>query len=265
MGTTATPKDTTERAARLRLAITRTARRMRQEAGSELGPRRSVSALATIERAGPLTSSELAKAERHQAPDRQPAARPPRGGGARHPDARSRRRPLLDRSPPRAEGTALLKRLRGRKNAYLATTNEEASRRRRRSRSSAPRRSSSGCSRRTAIERRPPQVLRLPLQVPNYRLYFGGQARLAGRQLDADRRRALADPEAHRLRRRGRLRHRPAVHRHPRLRRLRRRARRPLRQAQAADDQPGRHGRAGDRPLRHRRSPASPRPGWSSR
>ena len=40
---------------------------MRQEAGSELGPA-SVSALATIDRAGPLTSSELAKAERIKRP-----------------------------------------------------------------------------------------------------------------------------------------------------------------------------------------------------
>ena len=56
----------TDAAARLRLAIVRTARRLRQEAAAEatgLTPT-STSALATIERHGPLTPSELAKMER---------------------------------------------------------------------------------------------------------------------------------------------------------------------------------------------------------
>lgn len=60
-------EELTEHAARLRLAINRMARRMRQEANADLGPA-SVSALATIERAGPLTPSELARIEAVQRP-----------------------------------------------------------------------------------------------------------------------------------------------------------------------------------------------------
>jgi len=54
-------------AARLRLAIARTARRLRQEAGGELSPSQTT-ALATIDRHGPLTPSELAVRERIQRP-----------------------------------------------------------------------------------------------------------------------------------------------------------------------------------------------------
>src|SRR5919106_4472162 len=54
-------------AVRLRLAIARTARRLRQEAGAELSPSQTA-ALATIERHGPLTPSELAVRERVQRP-----------------------------------------------------------------------------------------------------------------------------------------------------------------------------------------------------
>ena len=54
-------------AVRLRLVISRTARRLRQEAGGELSPSRSA-ALATIDRHGPLTPSELAGRERIQRP-----------------------------------------------------------------------------------------------------------------------------------------------------------------------------------------------------
>ena len=54
-------------AGRLRLAITRTARRLRQEAGPELSPSQA-SALATVERHEPLTPSELAERERVKRP-----------------------------------------------------------------------------------------------------------------------------------------------------------------------------------------------------
>lgn len=60
--TTTTTKDLTGQAARLRLAINRMARRLRQEAPTEIGPA-SIAALATIERCGPLTPSELARIE----------------------------------------------------------------------------------------------------------------------------------------------------------------------------------------------------------
>ena len=56
-----------EAASRLRLAIVRTARRMRQEAGTDLSPTLTA-ALGTIERHGPLTPSELADAERVKRP-----------------------------------------------------------------------------------------------------------------------------------------------------------------------------------------------------
>ncbi len=56
-----------ELAAHLRLAITRAARRLRQEAGVDLSPSLS-SALAAIELHGPVTPSELAVYERVQRP-----------------------------------------------------------------------------------------------------------------------------------------------------------------------------------------------------
>lgn len=54
-------------AEQLRLALTRSARRLRQEAGSDLGPTLTA-ALATVERHGPLTPSQLAVRERIQRP-----------------------------------------------------------------------------------------------------------------------------------------------------------------------------------------------------
>src|SRR5687767_11695834 len=61
---------TTDRAAlaaRLRLTVARTARRLRQRAGEDLSPSLAA-ALATVERRGPLTPSELADWERVQRP-----------------------------------------------------------------------------------------------------------------------------------------------------------------------------------------------------
>jgi DNA-binding MarR family transcriptional regulator len=56
-----------ELATRLRLAIARSARRLRQEAGTDLSPSLSA-ALATVDRFGPLTPTELAARERVQRP-----------------------------------------------------------------------------------------------------------------------------------------------------------------------------------------------------
>src|SRR3954470_15966840 len=60
----------TDSAARLRIAIVRTARRLRQEAATEASglPPTSTAALATIDRHGPLTPSELAEIERVKRP-----------------------------------------------------------------------------------------------------------------------------------------------------------------------------------------------------
>jgi DNA-binding MarR family transcriptional regulator len=108
----------TDRAARLRLAITRTARRMRQEANAPLGPA-SLSALATIERHGPLTPSELAKVERIQRPTatRLLAGLTEKGLVDRAADPSDGRSSIVTATP---DGRAMLKRIRSRKNAYLA-------------------------------------------------------------------------------------------------------------------------------------------------
>jgi DNA-binding MarR family transcriptional regulator len=107
-----------ETAARLRLAIVRTARRMRQEADSGLSPSLTA-ALATIERHGPLTPSELADAERVKRPTatRIAAALEAEELIVRAPDPSDGRASLLSASP---RGRELLKRLRTRKNAYLS-------------------------------------------------------------------------------------------------------------------------------------------------
>jgi DNA-binding MarR family transcriptional regulator len=112
------PPELSERAARLRLAITRTARRMRQEANAPLGPA-SLSALATIERHGPMTPSELAKVERIQRPTatRLLAGLTEKGLVDRAPDPSDGRCSIVSATP---EGVAELKRIRSRKNAYLA-------------------------------------------------------------------------------------------------------------------------------------------------
>jgi DNA-binding MarR family transcriptional regulator len=120
---TAKAKNTslTDSAARLRLGIVRTARRLRQEAASEatgLTPT-STAALATIERHGPLTPSELAELEAVKRPT------VTRTLGCLE------REELIERTPDPADGRSALvtinaagrerlRRLRGRKNAYLA-------------------------------------------------------------------------------------------------------------------------------------------------
>jgi DNA-binding MarR family transcriptional regulator len=110
-----------ERAAQLRIAIVRTARRLRQEAAAEttgLTPT-SVAALATIERHGPLTPSEIAEIERVKRPTIT------RTLGCLE------REGLIDRAADPADGRSSLvsvngagrerlRRLRSRKNAYLA-------------------------------------------------------------------------------------------------------------------------------------------------
>lgn len=64
-----TPSTTTESdlADRLRLAVTRLARRLRQQSGVGASPTQ-LSALATVERRGPITLGSLAEAERVKPP-----------------------------------------------------------------------------------------------------------------------------------------------------------------------------------------------------
>ncbi len=110
--------DLGELAARLRLAITRTARRLRQEAGTDLSPSQTA-ALATIDSDGPLTPSELASLERVQRPTatRIVARLEDEGLVARAADPADGRSFIVSAT---AQGRALIRKLRTRKNAYLA-------------------------------------------------------------------------------------------------------------------------------------------------
>lgn len=105
-------------AERLRLAVTRLARRLRQAGETDASPTQ-LSALATIERHGPITLGELATAERIQPPtvtaaiDRLEA----QGLVRRQVDTADRR---VTRVAITADGRKLLARQRSRKTAYLA-------------------------------------------------------------------------------------------------------------------------------------------------
>src|SRR5512139_1039481 len=107
-----------ELAPRLRWAITRMARRLRQEAGTDLGPSQ-VAALATIERYGPLSPSELAELERIKRPTATRIVGHLEAAGLveRVKDPEDGRASILSAT---GEAKTLLKRLRARKTAYLA-------------------------------------------------------------------------------------------------------------------------------------------------
>jgi len=124
MRTISTPPETPseireELAPRLRWTITRLARRLRQEAGTNLGPSQ-VAALATIERHGPLSPSELADAERIKRPTATRILRHLERAGLveRIRDPEDGRGSIVSIT---AAGRAHLKRLRARKTAYLAS------------------------------------------------------------------------------------------------------------------------------------------------
>ena len=108
-----------ELAPRLRWAVTRMARRMRQEAGTDLGPSQ-VAALATIERHGPLSPSELAALERIKRPTATRILRHLEEAGLveRVKDPDDGRGSILSIT---SAGRTHLRRLRARKTAYLAT------------------------------------------------------------------------------------------------------------------------------------------------
>ena len=120
-GTETTPtQDLTEQAARLRLAVNRMARRLRQEANTQLGPA-SIAALATIERSGPLTPSEVARIEGIQRPTatRILSRLTEAGLVSRTTDPSDGRSSIVQVT---ADGRKTLNRLRKRKTAYLART-----------------------------------------------------------------------------------------------------------------------------------------------
>src|ERR1700704_2575365 len=111
----------TDSAARLRMAIVRTARRLRQEAAGAADPLTppSAAALATVERHGPLTPSELAEVERVKRPTATRTLRVLSESGLveRAPDPEDGRSALVSIT---AAGRERLRRLRGRKNASRA-------------------------------------------------------------------------------------------------------------------------------------------------
>src|SRR4051794_19028845 len=124
----ATDASLLDSAARLRMAIVRTSRRLRQEAATESGglTPTATAALASIERQGPLTPSELAELERVKRPTvtRTLGCLERAGLIERTPDPADGRSSLVAIN---TEGRERLRRLRGRKNAYLARRMRELS------------------------------------------------------------------------------------------------------------------------------------------
>jgi DNA-binding MarR family transcriptional regulator len=108
----------TEVAARLRLALTRLARRLRQESEAGITPSQ-LSALASVASLGPLTLGELAAVERVQPPTMTRVVAALEEGGllARTVDAGDRRVARVDLT---AAGRRLLDRNRTRKDLFLA-------------------------------------------------------------------------------------------------------------------------------------------------
>ena len=109
--------DTAELAGRLRLAVTRLARLMRQETGAGLSPT-LLAALASVESAGPLTLGELACREQVAPPTITKAvgALGEQGLVARIVDPGDRRVARVEITPA---GRQLLERIRTEKNVWL--------------------------------------------------------------------------------------------------------------------------------------------------
>lgn len=110
--------DVTELASRLRLGVTRLARKLRQAGEPGVTPA-LLSALSAIDRGRPMTIGELCAVEQVQPPTmtRMVAVLVAAGLVAREPDLADRRVAWVSVTP---EGAKLLQRSRGRKDAYLA-------------------------------------------------------------------------------------------------------------------------------------------------
>jgi len=118
MSTVPTPDETAELAGRLRLAVTRLARQLRQTTDTDLSPTQA-SVLATVSASGPLTLGELAEQERVAGPTITKVI------GLLHEKGLVDK--LIDPADRRfvrvqltAEGEELLERTRARKTAWLA-------------------------------------------------------------------------------------------------------------------------------------------------
>jgi DNA-binding MarR family transcriptional regulator len=115
---TAAPPDTVALAARLRLGVTRLARKLRQEAEPGITPS-MLSALSSVERRGPLTMGDLGAAEQVSAPTitRVTNALVEAGLVAREADPKDGRVTWVRIT---VDGAKLLERSRRRQGAYLA-------------------------------------------------------------------------------------------------------------------------------------------------
>jgi DNA-binding MarR family transcriptional regulator len=114
---TASPRPA-ELASRLRFAVMRLSRRLRQHTASEI-TQSQLSALATVVRDGPLTLRDLAAAERVQPPTITRIIEPllERGLVERTPDVTDRRVAWVGAT---REGRALVEQVRRRRDSYLA-------------------------------------------------------------------------------------------------------------------------------------------------
>ena len=117
MTTSSSTTTESDLADRLRLAVTRLARRLRQQSGTDASPTQ-LSALATVERRGPITLGSLAEAERVKPPTMTAAVTRLVADGllARHVDESDRRIVRVTITPA---GRKLLARNRSRKTAEL--------------------------------------------------------------------------------------------------------------------------------------------------
>jgi DNA-binding MarR family transcriptional regulator len=108
----------TELASRLRLSVTRLARRLRQQADGEITPSQ-LATLSSVDRLGPVTLGELAAVERVRPPSmtRIVCGLEEAGLVSRHVDERDRR---IARVEATVAGRRFLERSRGRKDAYLS-------------------------------------------------------------------------------------------------------------------------------------------------
>jgi DNA-binding MarR family transcriptional regulator len=118
-----TTDETAELAARLRLAVTRLARQLRQTSDSDLSPTQSA-VLATLANHGAVTLGELAELERVASPTitKVTGILQERGLVEKVPDASDRRFIRVDLT---TEGRALVERSRARKTAWLARQLQE--------------------------------------------------------------------------------------------------------------------------------------------
>lgn len=118
-----TSDESAELAGRLRLAVTRLARQLRQTADSALSPTQA-SVLATVQKSGPLTLGELAEQERVASPTitKVISLLHEKGLVAKVTDPDDRR---FVRVHLTADGEALIERTRARKTAWLARRLED--------------------------------------------------------------------------------------------------------------------------------------------